>query len=210
MTDEQLDEKIRSAYEDAGLSSEAEARILANLLAAEAAHDGVSGVGEHEAPVVSLPPERGHRRRAWIAPALAASLLVAAFLGGRIMLSPDARDTASMGDGAAEYAVSGEGGGAAENGGAPPGMKSEDADGASPDGAAPGAAVGEVVVLADGRRFAIEDIAADVDYSDELAWEDAIVASTGDPCEAALLEDGAMLVRLEGEEVLYLAFELSR
>lgn len=210
MMDEQLDGKVRDAYAGVEISPEAEARILADLLAAEAARDGVAGVDEHGAPVVPLPPKRGRRRRAWIVPALAAGLLVAAFLGSRIMLSPDAQDAVSAGNDAAEYAASGSGGGAAENESAPPGMKSEDADGTSPDDAAPGAAVGEVVVLADGRRFAVEDIASDVDDPDGLAWEDAVTEPTGDPCEAVLLADGTVLVRFEGEDVLYRASELLR
>ncbi|RVU97656.1 hypothetical protein EII22_05830 [Coriobacteriales bacterium OH1046] len=210
MTGEQLDGKIRDAYAGVEISPEAEARILADLLAAEAVRDGVSGADEHGAPVVSLPAKHGRLRRAWIAPALAASLLVAAFLGSRIMFSPDARDTASAGNDAAEYAVSGSGGGAAENGSAPPGMKSEGAEGTSPDDTAPGSAVGEVVVLTDGRRFAIEDIASDVDDPDGLAWEDAVIEPTGDACEAVLLEDGTVLVRFEGEDVLYRASELLR
>lgn len=209
MTDEQLDEQIRDAYASAELSPEAEERILANLLAAEASRDGSAKAEEHEAKIVSLPSKRGRRRHAWIAPAIAASLLVAAFLGTRIMFSSGARDAASVGNDAAEYAVSGEGGNAAESESVPLDMKSEDVDATDQD-AAPQDVIAEVVVLEDGRRFSIEDVAADVDNPDELVWEGAIIESTGDPCEAVLLEDGTMLVRFEGEDVLYRAFELSR
>ena len=43
MTDEELEERVREAYADVRMSPEAEDRILANLLAAEA--DSVKGTG---------------------------------------------------------------------------------------------------------------------------------------------------------------------
>lgn len=67
----------------------------------------------------------------------------------------------------------------------------------------------EVIVLADGRRFAIIDVFVhdEIDPG-ELDWLSATLEETGDPCEAALLDDGTCVVLFEDIDVLYLATPL--
>ncbi len=190
MTDEQLDERIRGAYEHAELSPDAEERILANLRAAEAARDADKPAG-----AVAPFPSKPRRRHAWIAPSIAAVLLIGVFVGGRLIPSLHASNAP---DGAASEMSAEAVDGAA--------FEAEDAHAHDPD--APHASGTATVVLTDGRRLAVREAApAEVD-SDELVWKDAVVEDTGATCQAAARDGGGYLVRFEGDETLYEAVEL--
>ena len=202
MTDEQLDEQVHEAYAQVELSKEAEDRILANLLAAERA---------------SRPaPASAARRRKWrwVGPAsIAAVLLVGVIVGTSLAPSFSANDAATMDGG---VAVSQKAAGVAES------EEAAEAAGETAREVAPmsssesfdavtyGDVTAEVVVLEDGRSFAIVDVFEVPEELDpgELDWQSATIESTGDPCEVALLEDGTVLVLFEGEDVLYEASPL--
>ena len=67
----------------------------------------------------------------------------------------------------------------------------------------------EVIVLEDGRRFAIVDLYVPEELDPgELDWQPATLEATGDTVDVALLDDGTCLVLFEGEGDLFLATEL--
>ena len=211
MTDEELEERVREAYADVRMSPEAEDRILANLLAAEA--DSVKGTGcltglsdvdgdgkKHAGKPVKQPVPLTGRRWRWVAPAsIAAVLLVGVIVGTQII--PANRSPKDSGtDGGIVLMTSGESEGAAEENAVASDRLME------ADGAAPAEARAEIVVLDDGSRFAIVDLYVpdEVDPG-ELDWQPAQIEETGDACEAALLEDGTCVVLFEEEGDLFLA-----
>ena len=211
MTDEELEERVREAYADVRMSPEAEDRILANLLAAEA--DSVKGTGcltgssaadgdgkKRTGNSVKQPVPLTGRRWRWVAPAsIAAVLLVGVIVGTQII--PANRSPKDSGtDGGIVLMSSGEPEGAAEENAVASDRLME------ADGAAPAEARAEIVVLDDGSRFAIVDLYVpdEVDPG-ELDWQPAHLEGTGDACEAALLEDGTCVVLFEGEGDLFLA-----
>jgi len=89
LPDEAFDGRIHDAYESVSLSPEAEGRILAALLEAQASH-------EQEAPrPAEVLPGPASRRRPRLAIALsAAACLALAFVAGRAALVGGARDSA--------------------------------------------------------------------------------------------------------------------
>ena len=211
MTDEELEERVREAYADVRMSPEAEDRILANLLAAEA--DSVKGTGcltgssaadgdgkKRTGDPVKRPVPLTGRRWRWVAPAsIAAVLLVGVIVGTQII--PASRSPKDSGtDGGIVMLASGESESAAEENAAASERSME------ADSAVPSEARAEIVVLDDGSRFAIVDLYVpdEVDPG-ELDWKPAHLEGTGDACEAALLEDGTCVVLFEGEGDLFLA-----
>ena len=211
MTDEELEERVREAYADVRMSPEAEDRILANLLAAEA--DSVKGTGcltgssaadgdgkKRTGNSVKQPVPLTGRRWRWVAPASIAAVLLVGVIVGTQIIPADRSPKDSGTDGGIVLITSGEPEGAAEENAAASERSME------ADSAVPSEARAEIVVLDDGSRFAIVDLYVpdEVDPG-ELDWKPAHLEGTGDACEAALLEDGTCVVLFEEEGDLFLA-----
>lgn len=234
MTDEELEGLIGTAYAQVEMSPEAEERILANLLAAEA--DSVKGTGyltgfsevdgdgeKHAGDPVKKPvPSTGSSRRrtpGWrrVAPAaIAAVLLIGIFVGTNLRPSVNTADNA-MPTMATEKAA--EMDSAPEEAPAPAPEPNGEARGVSlvANDAGESYAVSdsekkeyaEVIVLEDGRRFAIVDLYVPEELDPgELDWQPATLEATGDTVDVALLDDGTCLVLFEDEGDLFLATEL--
>ena len=188
MTDEQLDQLIGDAYEDVEMSPEAEDRILANLLAAEAERD--KGTATLSRPV------RRARRRMWLVPAAAAAVIAAiAFMGNLPGFGSSSGSSSDAGIVATSYYAE----------------ESDSLDAGTADSAATESTLDDarhlqVIVLGDGRSFVIDGIydGEPVD-ADALMWGEAEQEDTGEPCEVAILDDGTALVRFEDDDTLYLA-----
>ena len=125
MTDEELEERVREAYADVRMSPEAEDRILANLLAAEA--DSVKGTGcltglsdvdgdgkKHAGNPVKQPVPLTGRRWRWVAPASIAAVLLVGVIVGTQIIPADRSPKDSGTDGGIVLITSGEPEGAAE------------------------------------------------------------------------------------------------
>ena len=213
MTDEQFDEQIHEAYANVELSAEAEDRILANLLAAE--RDKGTGT-------LSRSTRRTRSAWRWVAPAsIAAVLLIGVFVGTQLRPSYSADNTMTepKAAGIAEYEEDSldAGGsvmvmnGAEESAAIPapePSPTMMDAGEADSYRAVEDAndSFAEIVVLEDGRRFAIIDLYVPEELDPgELDWQPATIEETGDAVDVALLDEGTALVLFEGEGDLFLA-----